>query len=265
MPLINSDAVILVVLQKCSLKMNDFITSLNQRLAVLVPESCTNTFKLESLPAKWLLTTQRNLSIDGKSVIPIDDVTCQILTKTYRGLNSSSAIIIDLDDFSSDIYQINWLHIVYTVVTLMFIGLFIISILFTKYDYRHRIDDDAFDDDDVEISTPFSRNHTMHMSEIDLMFPTRAYSTIKNKHVKNMQDSRSLDAKNSILSLYSLHSNVSLIEPIECSICLDTFNDDCVLRKLFCEHLFHKECIDLWLTRENAKCPLCNLEFYNAG
>ncbi|KAJ6417389.1 hypothetical protein OIU84_003161 [Salix udensis] len=42
-----------------------------------------------------------------------------------------------------------------------------------------------------------------------------------------------------------------------CSICLQDFKDWDPMRKLpFCEHYFHLECIDEWLTR-NGSCPMC--------
>ncbi|KAJ6724274.1 RING/U-BOX SUPERFAMILY PROTEIN [Salix viminalis] len=42
-----------------------------------------------------------------------------------------------------------------------------------------------------------------------------------------------------------------------CSICLQDFKDWDSMRKLpFCEHYFHLECIDEWLTR-NGSCPMC--------
>ena len=40
---------------------------------------------------------------------------------------------------------------------------------------------------------------------------------------------------------------------LECSICLATFKDGDELRELPCKHIFHKRCIDDWLTREDAK------------
>ena len=42
-----------------------------------------------------------------------------------------------------------------------------------------------------------------------------------------------------------------------CSICLDDFDDESKLRLLKCEHSFHTECIDKWLTDCNYKCPVC--------
>jgi hypothetical protein len=42
-----------------------------------------------------------------------------------------------------------------------------------------------------------------------------------------------------------------------CSICLEDFDDESKLRLLKCEHSFHTECIDKWLTDCNYKCPVC--------
>lgn len=41
-----------------------------------------------------------------------------------------------------------------------------------------------------------------------------------------------------------------------CSICLDDYIDDDELRKLSCNHIFHKECVDIWL-KNNSLCPIC--------
>jgi hypothetical protein len=43
----------------------------------------------------------------------------------------------------------------------------------------------------------------------------------------------------------------------ECIICLDSFEKDSKLRILKCDHGFHVDCIDKWLTDCNYKCPVC--------
>jgi len=45
-----------------------------------------------------------------------------------------------------------------------------------------------------------------------------------------------------------------------CSICMDEFLDDDFVRKVPCEHIFHRPCIDKWLLTENVKCPVCRME-----
>ncbi|KAE9596935.1 hypothetical protein Lal_00007597 [Lupinus albus] len=69
-------------------------------------------------------------------------------------------------------------------------------------------------------------------------FPTFPYSTVKDLRKEK----------------YSL----------ECAICLLEFEDDSVLRLLtVCCHVFHQECIDLWLC-SNKTCPVCRKELDSA-
>merc|ERR1711964_368857 len=41
-----------------------------------------------------------------------------------------------------------------------------------------------------------------------------------------------------------------------CCICLGDFEKGENVRKLGCNHLYHKDCVDIWL-KQNRKCPLC--------
>ena len=42
-----------------------------------------------------------------------------------------------------------------------------------------------------------------------------------------------------------------------CPICLEDYNKESQLRILKCEHSFHPDCIDEWLTNCDYKCPVC--------
>ncbi|XP_060106788.1 E3 ubiquitin-protein ligase RNF181 [Heteronotia binoei] len=46
---------------------------------------------------------------------------------------------------------------------------------------------------------------------------------------------------------------------LKCPICLLEFEEDEVVRKMPCEHFFHKDCILPWLGKTNS-CPLCRYE-----
>jgi hypothetical protein len=41
-----------------------------------------------------------------------------------------------------------------------------------------------------------------------------------------------------------------------CTICLEDFEPGCCVRPLKCGHLFHKDCVDVWLFR-SSMCPVC--------
>ncbi|WAO95481.1 RING-type domain-containing protein [Fusarium falciforme] len=44
-----------------------------------------------------------------------------------------------------------------------------------------------------------------------------------------------------------------------CAICLDTIEDDDLVRHLPCEHNFHSDCISRWFMRRHDTCPICSI------
>lgn len=46
----------------------------------------------------------------------------------------------------------------------------------------------------------------------------------------------------------------------ECVICMEEIKNESLCRMLSCFHIYHKECIDGWLKKQNT-CPVCNKVF----
>ena len=44
-----------------------------------------------------------------------------------------------------------------------------------------------------------------------------------------------------------------------CSVCLGNFQAGEEMRRMYCRHIFHKDCIDEWLMRQRV-CPLCKAD-----
>ena len=42
-----------------------------------------------------------------------------------------------------------------------------------------------------------------------------------------------------------------------CIICLDEFQPGEDIRRLRCQHYFHRACVDKWLLERQRTCPLC--------
>jgi E3 ubiquitin-protein ligase RHA2 len=51
----------------------------------------------------------------------------------------------------------------------------------------------------------------------------------------------------------------------ECAVCLSGFMKGERVRKLRCNHTFHKECLDKWLQQYLATCPLCRTRVLPEG
>lgn len=41
-----------------------------------------------------------------------------------------------------------------------------------------------------------------------------------------------------------------------CAVCIEDFNNDDIVRKLPCSHIYHSECVDMWVIEKNT-CPIC--------
>ncbi|KAL6954822.1 RING-type E3 ubiquitin transferase [Sarracenia purpurea var. burkii] len=46
-------------------------------------------------------------------------------------------------------------------------------------------------------------------------------------------------------------------EQFECAVCLSRLEEGEEIRRLRCDHTFHKACLDTWLQQDWNTCPLC--------
>lgn len=53
-------------------------------------------------------------------------------------------------------------------------------------------------------------------------------------------------------------SRVTPSEPVQCGICLDNIEEECI--ELRCSHKFHVNCLQPWLSRNHRSCPTCRSE-----
>ena len=53
-------------------------------------------------------------------------------------------------------------------------------------------------------------------------------------------------------------------ETPSCTVCMENFEDEDIVRLLDgCEHIFHINCIDIWM-ETNVKCPVCRNDIREA-
>ncbi|KAG8523013.1 E3 ubiquitin-protein ligase RNF130, partial [Galemys pyrenaicus] len=48
-----------------------------------------------------------------------------------------------------------------------------------------------------------------------------------------------------------------------CAVCIESYKQNDVVRILPCKHVFHKSCVDPWLS-EHCTCPMCKLNILKA-
>ena len=47
-----------------------------------------------------------------------------------------------------------------------------------------------------------------------------------------------------------------------CAICIEGFEEEQIIKKLYCSHIFHRKCLKEWL-KINKICPLCRSDLTN--
>ncbi|CEP16643.1 hypothetical protein [Parasitella parasitica] len=94
---------------------------------------------------------------------------------------------------------------------------------------------------------PQSTKQRLDQTLVDLL-PTRIY---KDKENLDGKEKANWSKNGSVVSLETAY------EPSSCVICLDPFENGDVLRRLPCNHEYHRDCVDVWLTKKCGSCPLC--------
>ena len=72
---------------------------------------------------------------------------------------------------------------------------------------------------------------------------------------KNNNESNKI--KDKIIKIPQVYYKENEFDIYECSICIDKFKENELLKKLKCGHVFHKECLSQWFLNMN-NCPTCN-------
>ena len=82
-----------------------------------------------------------------------------------------------------------------------------------------------------------------------------------NTHIKeNIYKKPSKNVYLNFLGKYNRVKDGDNILTKECPICLEEFSKNVGYRKLDCDHVFHKKCIDKWLYQDKKlRCPLCRV------
>ena len=76
-----------------------------------------------------------------------------------------------------------------------------------------------------------------------------------SKNNNSLRENINIDSLNTLVVCDELPEN-------NCSICLDEFKNEDILKKLNCNHIFHKDCLEPWINNNNLNCPLCRREFF---
>uniref|UniRef100_A0A671MNE4 RING-type domain-containing protein n=1 Tax=Sinocyclocheilus anshuiensis TaxID=1608454 RepID=A0A671MNE4_9TELE len=58
------------------------------------------------------------------------------------------------------------------------------------------------------------------------------------------------------------HWPCGMLHCTECVVCLENFETDCLVMGLPCGHVFHQQCIVVWLAGGRHCCPVCRWPSY---
>ncbi|KAF5092660.1 hypothetical protein D0Z00_004475 [Geotrichum galactomycetum] len=109
-------------------------------------------------------------------------------------------------------------------------------------------------------------------AELDELFPEQIYhvdpanSKCGSENVHNHENLASpAPAADADAGVSCGHEDTSSNDKQRCcSICIEEFVDGEHVRVLSCEHVFHADCIKLWLVERHAICPMCKFKFGRA-
>ena len=77
---------------------------------------------------------------------------------------------------------------------------------------------------------------------------------------KTVGSARLKNLRTKLLTLEDVSGEDTELAGTVCAVCMEVYCVDEVAKWLPCEHVFHKTCIDMWLSNSGSQCPLDGLE-----
>lgn len=105
-------------------------------------------------------------------------------------------------------------------------------------------------------SARFRRDRTLGTSP-----PSTSSSPLQRprfEDVKVILQKKELD-KHQLRKYKDMNKETKEVNP-SCTVCMEEFEEESMVRKMVCKHVFHQECIDKWLLEYSYKCPMCRTE-----
>ena len=81
-----------------------------------------------------------------------------------------------------------------------------------------------------------------------------------NEPVLKVKDLQELPCKKFFKQEAQEPQNQKETTQLSCRICMCEFEDGEIMRTTRCFHMFHKDCIDKWLTKQRGTCPICKVK-----
>ncbi|EGW30384.1 uncharacterized protein SPAPADRAFT_63231, partial [Spathaspora passalidarum NRRL Y-27907] len=118
---------------------------------------------------------------------------------------------------------------------------------------------------ETNVPRPSDVNTTVHVNdEAELVHTLTNTTTIdqgttpvkRDMKEIDITDDQSQESSENEKELHSLHFTSG-----SCAICLEQIEDEESVRGLICGHVFHSDCLDPWLTKRRACCPMCKRDY----
>ncbi|KIW48364.1 uncharacterized protein PV06_00958 [Exophiala oligosperma] len=139
----------------------------------------------------------------------------------------------------------------------------LIFLAFTVAYVVYRKVHNAEDDSDAESST----SDSAWRIETEYGSPSNTIAAKHRRRIKKLEQvapSQTLSHWRSDKQEHHVKTFATISTKLICAICLDVMQDSDTIRELQCCHVYHTNCLNLWVERGHHDCPLCKYDILGA-